>query len=665
MCLFIFAAYAYGATTVLAFRQMPVWGRAPSGDVRRAALDPVLLTLCGICTIWFVLHAAVEFRVLIGRPRWEGWPDLIAVLLSYTFPPLVMHNVLNETDATCMNAERRRRWTRPVRAMYAASLATGAYMFGAALHLLPRPQALGAWSGMSIGLLFTVCSVYCIALMLQRKPVVAVQPPARLEPCSPSDETKQRGLRRTMIGLFFLMIPLFFALIFVRQQRLVVEALNRVTLALPMFFLVASVYFENRFEFYDLIVKRAAMLFVSLLVVGGFLAATLSALEQLPSSAARPWLFAVVLLPLAMILPWLHAQVGRWLDRMWFGREFTSVEAVKQVLSAMHPATDEATLIQATEARLSEMFHTQVQILVDDTPAPPGAIVGLVGAPLESSLPVRFAVVRRSESRPLLSEDMSLLRSLASVFAYMLENIRLQRRRQEQDQVARDLRLQTSRSELKALRAQINPHFLFNALNAIASLIHTDPTRADAAVEQLAEVFRYTLRRSEQEWAPLDQELAFARAYLDVEQARFGHRLTYTITATPAVAHAQVPSMLLHTLVENGVKHGISQVRGAGRIDVDARSDGDVLVIDVRDNGPGPHNVPNRSTGESFGLRSVRDRLRGHFGERATLSLSRDEALGTTVARIDMPLVVADKPVPAVSRSSREGTLVNVVKEPS
>ena len=95
-------------------------------------------------------------------------------------------------------------------------------------------------------------------------------------------------------------------------------------------------------------------------------------------------------------------------------------------------------------------------------------------------------------------------------------------KRQEQDQLAQELRLQSSKSELKALRAQINPHFLFNALNAIASLIHTDPARADEAVEQLAEVFRYTLRRSDTEWAPLDQELAFARAYLDVEQARFG-----------------------------------------------------------------------------------------------------------------------------------------------
>ncbi len=152
--------------------------------------------------------------------------------------------------------------------------------------------------------------------------------------------------------------------------------------------------------------------------------------------------------------------------------------------------------------------------------------------------PVRIAVLKIPGGRRILSEDLAMLRSLAGVFGFMLENIRLQSRRQEQDQLAQDLRLQSSKSELKALRAQINPHFLFNALNAIASLIHTDPARADEAVEQLAEVFRYTLRRSDSEWAPLDQELTFARAYLDVEQARFGQRLTCTIDSDHHVAAA-------------------------------------------------------------------------------------------------------------------------------
>ena len=196
----------------------------------------------------------------------------------------------------------------------------------------------------------------------------------------------------------------------------------------------------------------------------------------------------------------------------------------------------------------------------------------MLTSPVSGAAACASRCCKKPGTRRILSEDLALLRSLGGVFGFMLENIRLQRKRQEQDQLAQELRLQTSKSELKALRAQINPHFLFNALNAIASLIHTDPARADEAVEQLAEVFRYTLRRSDSEWAPLDQELAFARAYLDVEQARFGQRLTCSIDSDHRLPAPQIPSMLLQTLLENAVKHGVSQAREPGRIDVIVRT---------------------------------------------------------------------------------------------
>ena len=235
---------------------------------------------------------------------------------------------------------------------------------------------------------------------------------------------------------------------------------------------------------------------------------------------------------------------------------------------------------------------------------------------------LRIGVLREPGMRRVLSEDLAMLRSLGGVFGFMLENIRLQRRRQEQDLLAQELRLQSSKSELKALRAQINPHFLFNALNAIASLIHTDPGRADEAVEQLAEVFRYTLRRSDSEWAPLDQELTFARAYLDVEQARFGQRLTCTIDSDHAAPVPLIPSMLLQTLLENAVKHGVSQARGPGRIEVIVRTTSDQVTLEVRNTGPRLRNARGAASasreGEGFGLHSVRERLKGHFGDRAS-----------------------------------------------
>jgi two-component system LytT family sensor kinase len=326
---------------------------------------------------------------------------------------------------------------------------------------------------------------------------------------------------------------------------------------------------------------------------------------------------------------------------MWLGREFTPVEAVKHVLAAMQPATDEHTLIAATEARLGEIFGAKVVVLFGERqPDDPAVAHEIALTSPVSGAHLRIAVVRAPGTRRILSEDLTLLRSLAGVFGFMLENIRLQRRRQEQDQVAQELRLQSSKSELKALRAQINPHFLFNALNAIASLIHTDPGRADEAVEQLAEVFRYTLRRSDSEWAPLDQELTFARAYLDVEQARFGQRLTCTIDSDHQAPAPLVPSMLLQTLLENAVKHGVSQARGPGRIEVIVRTTADQVTLEVRNTGPGAEarGLAVRE-GEGFGLHSVRERLKGHFGERASFGLTRDESAGITIARVAMPHV--------------------------
>ena len=131
--------------------------------------------------------------------------------------------------------------------------------------------------------------------------------------------------------------------------------------------------------------------------------------------------------------------------------------------------------------------------------------------------------------------------------------------------------LHASRSELKALRAQINPHFLFNALNSIAGLIHRDPAVADRTIEQLADVFRYALRGAESEWALLDDELDFVRAYLEVERARFGERLHVEVEIEEAARGARVPTMIVQTLVENAVKHGAASVRGPASVIVRAR----------------------------------------------------------------------------------------------
>ena len=622
---YLFGAYAYGAATLFTLRQIgPYWGGADQPDASLRRMHRPGLTLFAISTTWFVLHALIEFRDLTAYTR-QGWLDL-ATFIVFLFPPAIMRMVFEETQADG-------RWSAPpiyghaVRAMTVLSPLVGVYLIGAVFDVVPRPADFGRVIGISIGMLFVIVSVYSTMMMLGRpRPMVTPD---------------QQRMRSVMIFLYIFLSGLFIALIFMQEQQLLVAILDRLTRSAPIYFLIASVYFENRFEFYDLVVKRALLILLSVIVLGVYLALSLPWLEGLPAGGARPWLFAVALAPIAMVMPWLVPAAERWLDRMWLGREYTPVGAVKHMLAAMQPATDEASLVHAAEAKLSEIFGSKIIVLIGDEPAGTGAIELEVAGPQPASgPPVRIAVLKTAGMRRVLSEDLALLRSLATVFGFMLQNIRLQQKRQEQDQLAQELRLQSSKSELKALRAQINPHFLFNALNAIASLIHTDPARADEAVEQLAEVFRYTLRRSDSEWAPLDQELAFARAYLDVEQARFGQRLTYAIDSDHIAPPPQVPSMLLQTLLENAVKHGVSQAREPGRIDVIVRTSTDLVTLEVRNTGPAMHaRTPSPRDGEGFGLHSVRERLKGHFGDRASFRLLRDESAGVTVARISMPLV--------------------------
>jgi LytS/YehU family sensor histidine kinase len=212
-----------------------------------------------------------------------------------------------------------------------------------------------------------------------------------------------------------------------------------------------------------------------------------------------------------------------------------------------------------------------------------------------------------------------------------------------------ELELSANRLELKALRAQVNPHFLFNALNTIAGLIPRFPARAQQTIEQLAEVFRFTLRRMDREWVRLEEEMEAVRAYLDVEQARFGNRLQYRIEMSEAAGRTRIPAMIVQTLVENAVKHGISVHSTPGLIEVTVLTTDARITVEVRDTGPGFRPRADRTPAEAgHGLRNIRDRLRGYFGDDAQLRAGRDDARGMTLVAVELPCaeVVVETAVP-------------------
>lgn len=187
-------------------------------------------------------------------------------------------------------------------------------------------------------------------------------------------------------------------------------------------------------------------------------------------------------------------------------------------------------------------------------------------------------------------------------------------------------------AQLQALRAQIDPHFLFNSLNSIAHLITTDPVRAEACVERLSEIFRYLLSSKDRTFVTLADELDIADGYLDIERARFGEQLHVEFEVDEKARGWIVPTLIVQPLVENAVRHGISKKVGGGRISVRARVDGTELVVDVEDTGVGmSRNGRPSGSSTGVGLRNVSDRLTHLYGGAYVPRISSRPGEGTHV----------------------------------
>lgn len=192
------------------------------------------------------------------------------------------------------------------------------------------------------------------------------------------------------------------------------------------------------------------------------------------------------------------------------------------------------------------------------------------------------------------------------------------------------LKALAAEAELKALKAQINPHFLFNTLNTIAHLIRTDPARAERMVEKLAEIFRYALFAFEKEAVPLQEELAFIEDYLDLESERFGDRLQVKRSIASETLVIMVPPLILQPLVENALKHGQGP-KGEVELELATSLDEEFLEIVIKDQGPGmPSHVSTRGS-EGIGLRNVRERLEKIYGQEYALEIKANEPRGTKI----------------------------------
>lgn len=206
--------------------------------------------------------------------------------------------------------------------------------------------------------------------------------------------------------------------------------------------------------------------------------------------------------------------------------------------------------------------------------------------------------------------------------------------RERETQAAR-LEAQLAEARLGALRMQLNPHFLFNSLNAITVLVRDAETAAASRMlELLSELLRQVLRSEPGHETTLADELAFIGRYLEIEKVRFSDRLKPRIEVDPAIAQARVPRFILQPLVENALRHGIARRSDSGLLELSARREGDDLVLQVRDDGPGLRTDAAVTTG--VGLMNTRSRLAALYGERASLEIA-DAAGGGVIATVRLP----------------------------
>ena len=231
-------------------------------------------------------------------------------------------------------------------------------------------------------------------------------------------------------------------------------------------------------------------------------------------------------------------------------------------------------------------------------------------------------------------EDVDLVRSFSNQLGLAVERLAFVEREKE-------LVRESAEAHLVALRAQINPHFLFNALNTIAALIAEQPREAEATVERVAAIFRHTLQAGSRAFVPLEDELDLVSQYLFIEKARFGEKLQIDLEVDDELARFPVPAFCLQTLVENSVKHGLERRRDGGCVRIQCMRIGSTIDLSVVDSGVGIPRIFEGGTDDTafygVGLKNVAARLRMLYGPEGRLTLTSRPGAGTT-ATISIPM---------------------------
>ncbi|MBZ5496056.1 MAG: histidine kinase [Acidobacteriia bacterium] len=430
---------------------------------------------------------------------------------------------------------------------------------------------------------------------------------------------------------------------------------------LPSVFVVPLIYYKMRFVFFDVLIKRgliAVILLASVaLYCGLILVPAYGRLASRSAAAGALALFTGTTLFMGVWLA-LYGRLNLMLDRHLFRRSDYGT-AISEIDLAMKQFIEPEQLLDDVKNRLRSAVDAEdiefVPLELTQSGRAPQGFVSGAGSIQRQLITAEIPVVAADRVYGVLrfgertgrfryqSEDLAFMTAVAGRLAEMLHNFELRSERVAQQQREEHLRALAQQSELRALRAQINPHFLFNALNSLADLTQEDPTAAESAILHLSHVFRYALDASRRESVILDEELSFVESYLVVERLRFEDRLRYEIAASAEARSCRTPPMLIQPVVENAVKHGISCKIDGGMVKINAAVADETLRIEIEDDGIGfdPRSLESLRR-QGVGLENVRLRLE-HVAGPGSMAIRSTPEGGTKVS-LQMPAQRGEDP---------------------
>jgi two-component system LytT family sensor kinase len=466
-------------------------------------------------------------------------------------------------------------------------------------------------------------------------------------------------------------------------EPVVGDLLRVVSEQVTLFVVLGAFFLFARFRFSDLFIRHSLRVVLAALTAVAFtLSYYLLGLFRFEGrvaypGAARACLETLTAVPILVLFTFVDRRTGEFVNR-WIFRApdyRTLLRELSEKLARLRSETEIADAVETTARRSLELGAAYLVTLenLSKTSLPTsnwphshgpepdwlnavndGELVeldcqhpfhaGHTQDEVELLVPVRsegrvthmLAISPGPARRGLVTHEVNYLRSVAAQLGHRLDALHMEERLIVVQSREAVLLQQVTEAELRALRAQVNPHFLFNSLNSIANLVVTNPEQAETMTLRLARVFRHVLANSARPLIPLHEEVEFLETYLQIEEARFGSRLQVKIAVDPAVAMEQIPSLMLQPIVENALKHGLGPKPGPGHLWITAEADGNQVRLRVEDDGVGPaigvlklNGSNGRSNG--VGLENVAQRLNALYQDQGRMTIEVRQAGGTRV----------------------------------